>query len=170
VADISFSSPFAGKEVTDLLIQNAAQWADDGWGGYIGSGAGLFTFMTAITPKLTLEEAKESLKPLLDYAANAAIPITANISTVPNYWAYFTSPGAQLLGGVTNSLSVAMSSRLIPRENFEGTANQQQLSDTLSSKLFGILMVTPAAYELPESDLPGGPGEASVTPAWVSRS
>ena len=173
MAVISFASPLTSKEVTSLVVDNGVKWAEDGWGGYMSSLGDSTSLMLAITPKLTHEEAKLSMKPLTDFAQprnNGSLRFGVDVTTVDNYWEFLQSPAIQYIGGLIDGISVAQSSRLVLKENFETEAKRQELTDVLSKIPFGINMVAPHGYELPESDQPGGPGEASVTPAWVSTS
>lgn len=173
MAVISFSSPLTSREVTALVVDNGVKWAEDGWGGYMSSLGDSTSLMLAVTPKLTHEEAKLSMKPLTDFAQprnNGSLRFGVNVTTVENYWEFLQSPAMQFIGGLIDGISVAQSSRLVLKENFGTEAKRQELTDVLSNMPFGINMVAPHGYELPESDQPGGPGEASVTPAWVSTS
>ncbi|KAB8748979.1 hypothetical protein FH972_026530 [Carpinus fangiana] len=173
--------PMQGSKYLQLLLDNAEKWADEGWGGYILPGllSGTLSTFAAITPSLTLEEAKASMKPIVDFATslgNINVPLTVNITTLPHgFYDFLQTPDAQTVGGFTG-LNYALVSRLVPRANFKTPARRQELLNVLNemnkNKLpnpvvpFYILMTTPAAYKLPASDELGGPGEASVTPAW----
>lgn len=129
------------------------------------------SLMLAITPKLTHEEAKLSMKPLTDFALprnNGSLRFGVDVTTVESYWEFLQSPAFQFISGLIDGISVAQSSRLVLKENFGTESKRQELTDVLSNMPFGINMVAPHGYELPKSDQPGGPGEASVTPAWVS--
>lgn len=173
MAVISFASPLTAREVTALVVDNGVKWAEDGWGGYMSSLGESTSLMLAVTPKLTHEEAKLSMKPLIDFARprnNGTLRFGVDVTTVENYWEFLQSPAIQFIGGLIDGISVAQSSRLVLKENFETESKRQELTDVLSNMPFGINMVAPLGYELPESDQPGGPGEASVTPAWVSTS
>ena len=169
MAVISFASPLT-KEVTALLVENGVKWAEDGWGGYMSSLGDGTSLMLAITPKLTLEEATESMKPLMDFAQplnNGTLRFGVDVTTVGNYWEFLQTPAIQYVGKLIDGISVAQASRLVPQENFGTEAKRQELTEVLSSMPYGINMVAPYGFDLPESDQPGGPGEASVTPAWV---
>lgn len=173
MAVISFASPLTSREVTALVVDNGVKWAEDGWGGYMSSLGDSTSLMLAVTPKLTHEEAKLSMKPLTDFAQprnNGSLRFGVDVTTVENYWEFLQSPAIQFIGGLIDGISVAQSSRLVLKENFGTESKRQELTDVLSNMPFGINMVAPHGYELPESDQPGGPGEASVTPAWVSTS
>lgn len=60
------------QQFTQICIQNAAKWADEGWGGYIEPGAmtTLASGLVLMTPKLNNSAAVASMKPLTDFAAN----------------------------------------------------------------------------------------------------
>lgn len=162
-------------------MDNAPRWASEGWGGYILPGLldGTIGTFTAITPKLTLAQAKSSMQPLTDFAENVLggnVPVNINITTLPQgYWDFLQTPDADTVGGFTG-LGYALGSRLMPKTLFESNSSKEAfLSTLLEIQAIGkpnpvvpfyILMVTPADYTLPSTDLPGGPGYASVTPAW----
>lgn len=172
MAVIAFASPLT-KEATALLVDNGVKWAEDGWGGYMSSMGDSTSLMLAITPKLTLEEAKLSMKPLIDFAQplnNGSLRFGIDVTTVDNYWEFLQTPAIQYIGGLIDGVSVAQSSRLVPHENFATEEKRQELTEVLSEMPYGINMVGPYAFDLPESDQTGGPGESSVTPAWVSTS
>lgn len=172
MAVIGFASRLT-KEVTAVLVENGVKWARDGWGGYVSSMGDSTSLLMAITPKLSLEEAKLSMKPMIDFAQplnNGSLLFGIDVMTVDNYWEFLQTPAIQYVGGLIDGLSVAQSSRLVPYENFATEAKRQELTDVLSEMPYGINMVGPFAFDLPKSDQPGGPAEASVTPAWVSTS
>lgn len=171
MAVMAFAAPLTSKEVTSLLVGNGIKWAEDGWGAYVGSLGEATTFVLGVNPKLTLEEAKESFKPLIDFAGprnNGSLPFGVDISTVENYWEFVQSPATQMISSLIDGISVAQASRLVPKENFATECKRKELVDVLTDIPYGLNMVGPVGYEVPESDKPGGPGEASVTPAWVS--
>lgn len=173
MAVISFASALTSRDVTALLVDNGVKWGEDGWGGYVSSLGDSTSLLLAVTPKLTYEEAKLSMKPLTDFAHprnNGSLRFGVDVTTVENYWEFLQNPAIQFIGGLIDGISVAQSSRLVLKENFITKYKRQELTDVLSNIPFGINMVAPYGYKLPESDQPGGPGEASVTPAWVSTS
>lgn len=168
---ISFKAPFT--EVTPLLLNNSVKWVEDGWGGYISPLDAESGFALMINPKLTREEAIKSMKPLIDFALprnDGTLAFGVEVTTVDNYREYLRLPAVELIGGLVDGISIIQSSRLVPKENFATEEKREELADALSEVRYGALMVTPYGYDLPESDRPGGPGEASVTPAWVSSS
>lgn len=170
MAIISFAGLFT-REVNTLLVENSVKWVEDGWGAYMNPFDAESSFVLAVNPKLTLEEAKKSLKPLIDFALprnDGSLPYGVEVTTVDNYWEYLQLPVVKYVSGQVDGLSIIQSSRLVPVEHFETEAKRTELIDVLSEMSYGALMVTPYGYDLPESDQPGGPGEASVTPAWVS--
>lgn len=64
----------------------------------------------------------------------------------------------------------AQASRLVPRAVFEKSNSQKVLVDALIQQSYGGFLTPLFKFQLPKSDQPGGPGEASVTPAWVCAS
>ncbi|CZR69907.1 uncharacterized protein PAC_19807 [Phialocephala subalpina] len=165
------AAPDGGSSVIDMVLDNAQKWANDGWGGYLVPGKALFEVIL-ITPKLTLDEAKASMQPVLNYTdwlQSQGVTVTANVTTLANYWEFYNEPISQLLGAVGVGTGTAYASRLLPKSSFEGSG-KDALAAVLkqSSTTAGMLLVGPASYNIPESDQPGGPGEASITPAWRS--
>lgn len=129
-----------------------------------------------ITPKLTLAQAQASMKPATDFATallpNLSVPLVINIQTHANYLEYYNSAIPQALSNEGVGTGVAMASRLISTQNFATPAKKSQLIDTFTNLLEtapilgSLLMVPPKNLALPETDLPGGPGESSLNPAW----
>lgn len=176
---------FNAKSFIKVLVENANKWASEGWGGYAipAVDTNLLSAMTFATPKLTLEEAKASMKPITDFLAsleNLSIPFTSEIKTVEDYHEFFLNDGSGILDNL-NGGGNAISSRLVPSNLFDGPANQTALVDALyslvtagqSGSTFPILplficITAPSLYQLPPSDQPGSPGASAVTPAWRS--
>ncbi|KAI9163703.1 isoamyl alcohol oxidase [Paramyrothecium foliicola] len=157
------------REINEVLAANAERWADEGWGGLYGVDDNAGTVFLAFNPNQNLEEAKNSLKPLHDYLAAESpesTPPIVSITTLPSHWAAQNAP--ELLAFLASEAGISMtrSSRLVPRKNFQSPEGQKELVDVLAAKGWASVLGTPTAFKLPESDLPGGPGEASVTPAW----
>lgn len=174
-----------GKKVMQTMIDSAAQWAEDGWGGYIGPNfaQGYAIEVSLVTPKLTLEQAQQSMKPLLDLANDWGTGVQSlgtSVSTLNSgYHDYMNTTFVQAFN-LVNNVGLALASRLIPNNFFAEPADKQTLLDTLVSITEGgqpnpvapifILLVPPTSYKLPDTDIPPyGPGAASVTPSWVRR-
>ncbi|KAL3464810.1 hypothetical protein BJX64DRAFT_297928 [Aspergillus heterothallicus] len=169
-----------------IIVANADKWASEGWGGYIQPGLlgnGVSSFFMA-TSLLNQSEAEISMKPITDFAHQQGTFAIANITSTNNYFeildALIGSGAAESLG---SGGATAMSSRIIPRQYFQGTPNQQKLSSILQDILtttqqdsglipaiapLFICVTAPTIYSegLPESDQTNGPGASSVTPAW----
>ncbi|OAX79350.1 hypothetical protein ACJ72_06331 [Emergomyces africanus] len=168
MAVIAFNKASLDEEVTTILVENGVKWAQDGWGGYVAGLGDGSSIMLAITPKLTLEKAKLSMKPLIDFAhpLNDGIRYGVEVTTVKNYWEFLQTPAMQYIGALVNGISIAQASRLVTDKSFKNKGKRKELTEVLSNMRYGLNMVTPYAFNLPETDKPGGPGEASVTPAW----
>ncbi|KAL5334483.1 hypothetical protein BJX70DRAFT_405421 [Aspergillus crustosus] len=176
-------------EFISITVANADKWAAEGWGGYIVPGAldvgiSLFVMTTSV---LDQSNAERSMKPITDFARSLGARATANISITNTYFELLHDLLAigPLAASVDGS-GLAMSSRIIPQENFLGAANQTTLSSLIHDILIAtqndpyilnlapamapmfIAAVAPAVYSqnLAETDQPGGPGASSVTPAW----
>lgn len=162
--------------INEIFVANAEKWADEGYGGLYAL-SGNVTNSTArslgFNTKLSVEEARASLKPATDYlesfpSSNGTL--TSQLKTLPNQWAAQNNP--VLLGFLLPEAGVSLtrSSQLVLRSNFQGDGAQKQIVEFLMSQIFrrSVVLVEPTKYYLPESDRPGGPGETSVTPALVS--
>jgi hypothetical protein len=164
--------PADPRDINVIIVANAERWADEGWGGLYGVDVGSATTWLGFNPNLSVEEAELSLKPVTDYFESLAwaAPYVVNITTLPNHWAAQNTP--ELLGFLASEagISLTRSSRLVPRENFKTEESQEQLVDVLVQRPWSAVLGTPTAFQLPASDMPGGPGESSVTPAWVGHS
>ncbi|KAI6927565.1 hypothetical protein KC355_g16658, partial [Hortaea werneckii] len=164
--------------------EHGEKWATEGWGGYIAPGAmsQLSSGLILVTPKLTNEEAKESMKPLTDYASSLGnLAINNEINTAHSWFEAFNDyilPNDEEVG-----LGVALGSRLIPKDVFTSDDGRQSLINALteisdkvtplsltSNQLdpraltYGpplqILVTAPSSY--PDNDTV----PASITPAW----
>lgn len=163
------------------MIENAEQWAADGWGGYIGPDfiKGGVVSISLVAPKLTLDQAKASMKPLTDLGNSSLTSMWVNITTLNEGYHDYMSTTFIKAFTILNNVGLAPASRLIPREFFQTADKQQTLLDALTGIMeagtpnpivpYYVLLVPPASYTLPDTDIPpNGPGAASVTPAWVS--
>ncbi|KAL4929863.1 FAD-dependent oxidoreductase [Aspergillus undulatus] len=185
-AFVNLTSTVASELIT-IMVENADRWASEGWGGYIILGPlenSTSTFFMA-TSMLDQSEGEASMKPITDFASRVGALAVANVKMTETYYEVLygliaDEPSTPL--GREGAL--AMSSRIITRETFQGAGNQQRLSsvlmDILSSSQQGIYdmsadlpplficVTAPTSYSqnLPESDKPGGPGASSMTPAW----
>ncbi|PYH88394.1 FAD-binding domain-containing protein [Aspergillus ellipticus CBS 707.79] len=183
LAEVIFASmdKESAKNFLDILVSNADKWASEGWGGYISPGllGSQVSNLLLGTSMLNQSAAEASMKPVLDFARQQGTIGIANVTTISTYGALIKAiAGAAEMQPLA---SMAMSSRIIRRESFLGEANQQKLSSILNdilttsqksllpdiSPLF-ISVTSPTVYSktMPKSDQPGGPGAASVTPAW----
>ena len=164
--------PTDPREINEILVANAERWADEGWGGLYGVDAGSATFFLGFNPNLSIEEAKASLEPVTQYLeswASKTSPLVLNITALPSFWAAKNAPELVTFLNTEAGVSLTRSSRLVPRENFRGKKNQKELVDVLLQHPWASVLGAPTRFTLPESDKAGGPGEASITPAWVSQ-
>lgn len=179
-------TPDSKTKFLNILIANAARWASEGWGGYVGPDfvRGHALQVSLVTPNLTLDQAKASMKPLTDFVAalsDERIVAISNITTLPSgYHDFINTPFVQAFS-ILNNVYLAPASRLVPKTLFDGQENQTRLANALGQIVasgqpngiipFYVLFVPPSSFQLPASDIaPNGPGAASVTPAWVRRS
>ena len=172
--EINFSNLTTGSQGTqrqllDVLVSNANAWFDAGWGGYAypaGQRPNNMFPVQLMNPRLNQSQALQSLQPLWDFAKS--LHMTPVITTYPSYYELYQDKikGALKYAG---NLGIAMSSRLVPRSNFQGAANQTQLATTIMDAMeksgddlmLMLLLVTPS-QGIPDS------GSSSVTPAWRS--
>ncbi|KAL4924430.1 uncharacterized protein BDV17DRAFT_211283 [Aspergillus undulatus] len=171
------------SEFFSIVVANADRWAAEGWGGYIIPAAvGGASTVSLGTTMLDLPKAKASMRPLFDLAGKPADSGTLGNASVitADYHNILQAIIAREEKLIFPSSALAFSSRLVPRESFDAD-NQQQLASTLhdiltaareqavdASSTLLIYAVAPSLYSrtMPESDLPGGTGASSVTPAW----
>ncbi|GAM91388.1 hypothetical protein ANO11243_094380 [Dothideomycetidae sp. 11243] len=153
------------RQLLTVLVQNAADWFDEGWGGYCyPAGATRPNFkVQLINPRLTSDQAKASLARLLEFAA----PLTKNITlkTYSNFWDLYTENIKPSQEDVLGGFGLAQTSRLIPRINFEDTP--ERLVDALMEAVatpspaglnLMLLLVTPS-QSITDSD-------SAASPAW----
>ncbi|KAJ8613319.1 hypothetical protein MRB53_037006 [Persea americana] len=185
----SVLSPTMGLGVDNVLQLRAVlpngrsqpHRSQQGFGGYLyptGTPGVGFPSIALVTPQLSLADTIAALKPITDFLARpGVVTISANIST-QTFYQYFNTA---LRGGYSNTegLGIAISSRLIPMQHFANATSQSALVTALQDVIrtnavnsldrmspLAILFVGPVSYALPASDLPGGPGASSATPAW----
>lgn len=166
-----------------LVIEYAPQWADEGWGGYITPGAMTTqaSGFVMMTPKLNLSAATQSMEAISDFAASLAnlnIGLNHSVTSEPSYYSayqtfletneevsksqYICSCGPnqklQIVGTGT-----AISSRLIPRNNFLGTTNQTALLNAMLNVVETVTypFATPADPIILSY---GAPVQASINP------
>jgi hypothetical protein len=100
-----------------IVTQTALRWGKEGWGGHIGVSPNfILTFciifkyhrqannLINVNPKLTLDEAKASLKNVSDYALSQNGTVT--IETMPSWNTFFQKyvVGAQAVSHLIRSL------------------------------------------------------------------
>ncbi|KAL3458399.1 hypothetical protein BJX64DRAFT_301938 [Aspergillus heterothallicus] len=170
--------PVQQRRLMDILVENAEKWADEGWGGYINCFS-LGTDIFIATPLLTHEEAVESMKPLAKFATVFNLGIV-KVSSTENFREGLEAFVQTEELGISPGSAWALSSRIVKRESFAAD-KQEELSDILSNflnvqqnplepslQILVLCLTMPTIYSknMPESDLPGGPGHASIAPHW----
>lgn len=163
------------RTANELLVANAERWSDEGWGGLYGVRgivAGSNILFLGFNANLNLDETKASLKPVTDYLASlpGSENLTSIFKTLPNQFSAQNDPVLLSILQGEAGVSLTRSSRLVPKKNFQTADGQKAIVDALMTNKFGwgAVIASPTNYTLAESDQPGGPGEASVSPAWVS--
>ncbi|KAF9483408.1 FAD-binding domain-containing protein [Pholiota conissans] len=150
------------EEMWSIMAANGLKWANDGWGGY-----SMAQVLILVNPKLTKQEAQESLADLLDFGErlerNGVAGFQMTVTELPSWYDFFEM---FVEGNVaTTGTSLALASRLVSKSNF---ATPQRRAELVSGLLAAdaatpgliILMTTPAST--PSS------GMTSVNEAWRS--
>ncbi|KAL4876180.1 hypothetical protein BJY04DRAFT_231890 [Aspergillus karnatakaensis] len=170
--------PLAQAKLMDILVSNGEKWAEEGWGGYIYC----FSIATGIyigTGLLTHEEAVESMQPLIKFATTLNLGVV-KVETTDNFRAGLEDFVSVQKIGIAPGSAWALSSRIVKREHF-AEEKQAELSSLLadflgkqqkplepSLQILVLCLTMPTVYSknIPESDRPGGPGAASISPHW----
>ncbi|KAK0492128.1 FAD-binding domain-containing protein [Armillaria luteobubalina] len=158
VAAISFPQTAEnGVPFLKLLVDNTYRWGTEGWGGHMRSNS-----IINVNPLMTLEEARVSVQPIVDYAL--AQNGTATVEELPSWMTFFTKYVLAAEAGV--GVETTLGSRLIPAETFATDSGKAGLLDILTRMVqqFSLspyirVVGTPFLYSHTE-------GSTSVTPAW----
>ncbi|SJL04835.1 related to isoamyl alcohol oxidase [Armillaria ostoyae] len=157
VAAISFPQTAEnGVPFLKLLVDHTYRWGTEGWGGHMRSNG-----IINVNPLLTLEEARVSVQPIVDYALSQNG--TATIEGISSWLAFFTK--YVLAAEVGVGVETTLGSRLIPAGKFATDSGRAGLLDILTRMVeqFSInpyiVVGTPFLYNHTE-------GSTSVTPAW----
>ncbi|KAL5335987.1 hypothetical protein BJX70DRAFT_304232 [Aspergillus crustosus] len=170
--------PLAQSRLMEILVSNGEKWASEGWGGYIYC----FSIATGIyigTGLLSHEEAVESMKPLIKFATTFNLGIV-KVETTDNFRQGLDDFVNIQKIGIAPGSAWALSSRIVKRESFADDKRenlttiltdflgkqQKPLEPSLQILVICLTMPTVYSQNMPESDLPGGPGEASISPHW----
>jgi len=145
------------KEILEVAAHYALQWAKDGWGGYI-SPNGVFL----ATPTLTLEEAQQSISPLLDVIQGMGGQVKDKIMTT--HYGFMDFVRFSTRNHVSTGAEYAMSSRLITEDVFMSKHGKEDLVKaimTASSYVdnWTVSLSVPYGFE---------PSETSLTPAFYN--
>ncbi|KAL9711397.1 hypothetical protein Ac2012v2_005943 [Leucoagaricus gongylophorus] len=151
------------REMWKIMAENGLKWGKEGWGGFSQANV-----VILLNPKLSQDEARVSLAPLIQFGeqlqAVDAENTNLNFTEFPSWFAFaeaFTSQFKAVVG-----TSLALASRLIPKTIFETSEKQ----DSLVSGLLAADAVTPGLIILISgpSAFQYIPGSTSVTEAWRS--
>ncbi|GJJ14555.1 hypothetical protein Clacol_008820 [Clathrus columnatus] len=158
------------QSMWSLLLNNSLRWAQEGWGGYVNGNSALY-----INPVLNQEDAKESMKPLVNWAARLrdSVPkeaqgdvliIQGEFGTWGNFFNLFANDNSADLGE-----PLAIASRLIPTSS----VSSPEARDTLLKALMSAERIAPGLRFLITTPfnhpLKGNEGELSspsAHPAW----
>ncbi|KAI0750023.1 hypothetical protein C8Q80DRAFT_1101175 [Daedaleopsis nitida] len=140
-----------------FMADNALQYAQTGWGGYLSLDAGTIY----ANPLISISQAALEMASMQDFVTNT-LNGTFSLSLQASYLT-FANNFKSLLNAVPVGLPLATSSRLVPVDNFKTAAKRAQLVKTIvdaeeSALSKFVFAVTPYYYK--------GDGLSSVTPAW----
>ncbi|KAK7213755.1 hypothetical protein V2G26_020933 [Clonostachys chloroleuca] len=143
-ASLGMAIPTGSQEITEIFVKNANKWAE-GWGGYLGFGAGSTVLFIGTTPKISVEQAQDSLKPIYEdfgsVSNGGAIAYRKNITSLPSQAAFQRTPESIAFGSKDIGSMIAQSSILVPKETFEDEKTQKALVDILVQKgIYGALL------------------------------
>ncbi|KAF9046193.1 FAD binding domain-containing protein [Panaeolus papilionaceus] len=150
------------KELWTIMADNSLKWSNDGWGGWSMANVAVL-----INPKLTADQAKESMKPLIDLGqrlqSEGVDGLSFVVTTFPSWGVFFSVFTKDFVASVGTSLAIA--SRLISKSNFETPQKRQETVQALISAdaaTPGLIMLMTAPASVPST------GGTSVTEAWRS--
>ena len=111
-----------------------------------------------------------ALEPVTTYfqsVSSTTNPFVPIFLTYSSYYQFSISPISLEFAarGIGNTTITA--SRLVGLDQFANEQSREALVDVLVQYEYGAMLTPPTNYTLLESDTQGGPGQASVTPAWV---
>lgn len=171
LAILAMNVPRDVRNISEIFVENSIRWMNEGWSGSIGVRENNSASFIGINFDSNTTAAEASLKPITDFftsVSSDSANFTKVITTLPNYYSFQTSTINQ--GFVARGIGymAVQASRLIPETMFKDESSQQSLVDVLVQQPYGAMLTPPRKFNLPASDQKGGPGESSVTPAWVS--
>ncbi|THV00478.1 FAD-binding domain-containing protein [Dendrothele bispora CBS 962.96] len=140
----------------EILVEQALKWSQEGWGGHM-SPSGLIN----VNPLLTLEQAKQSMQPAVDFALSQNGTVV--IEELPSWQAFFLKYVLAAESAV--GVPAILGSRLIPAQNFasdDGKASLVKIFTTMFNEFnisINAVVGTPFLFNSTE-------GATSVTPAW----
>ncbi|THU84693.1 FAD-binding domain-containing protein [Dendrothele bispora CBS 962.96] len=140
----------------EILVEQALKWSQEGWGGHM-SPSGLIN----VNPLLTLEQAKQSMQPAVDFVLSQNGTVV--IEELPSWQAFFLKYVLAAEAGV--GIPTIIGARLIPAQNFaseDGKASLVKIFTTMFNDFnisIDAILGTPFLFNSTE-------GATSVTPAW----
>ncbi|KAK7713249.1 hypothetical protein SLS64_004498 [Diaporthe eres] len=126
VASISFTAnstnlaPFYG-----IAVDNALEWASQGWGGHFRGAAMLF-----VNPLLDLSNAADTMASVVSYAE--AQGGSATFTEFASYYNFFRDYVTSTNGAGVGSILIP-NTFLMPKQVFSGTATRSQLAEFFAS-------------------------------------
>ncbi|TFY80846.1 hypothetical protein EWM64_g3161 [Hericium alpestre] len=148
------------KSFFALLLDNAVQWANDGWGGSVTD-----TNVIYANPVLTQAQSNASMAPLIQFGeklvANGVPGAQVLLLEFPSYGAFFNT--FAFANAAQSGTPLAIASRLVPRDNFATESSRAELLAAIMnayavSPSLRLLATAPSSFP--------GDGSTSVTEAW----
>ncbi|KAI9566290.1 FAD-binding domain-containing protein [Boletus coccyginus] len=151
------SSPEKDRAFVEFLVENALEYAKQGWGGYVRPNTGLIL----TTPLLNLTAAEAAMAPLQNFTTSTL----GGVFTLESYPSYLSFFETSLAPYPPVGLPFIFSSRLVPAVNFETGESRELLVDAMmpsfeAASMPVIMIVAPYLYNYQ--------GGTSVTDAWRS--
>ncbi|KAL0961194.1 hypothetical protein HGRIS_006163 [Hohenbuehelia grisea] len=149
------------RQLFTVMVDNGLAWAAAGWGGLANAQAAIY-----VNPVLNKEEAAESMKPLIELGERlkreGGEPVQVVVREFGSWGGFFHAFAGEYVAAVGASL--ALSSRLIPKDNFVQAEDRKALVDAFvaadsSTPGLIVLISPPTSYK-------GDTGRTSVTEAW----
>ncbi|MCJ1352383.1 MAG: hypothetical protein MMC33_002367 [Icmadophila ericetorum] len=138
-----------------LLVQNAALWGSQGWGGHIRPSNVIY-----VNPLLKLTDAQKSFESISDYAL--AQNGTSTIEMLPSWYAFYQK--YLISNQAPTGEGLVLSSRLIPTVLFETSSGRDRIMAYMAQMLdVGLSPYIPVTTPFLYSYISNS---TSATPAW----
>ncbi|KAF5343462.1 hypothetical protein D9758_011849 [Tetrapyrgos nigripes] len=157
IASVNFTqTPENAQQFLKLIVDQTLKWSNEGWGGHMRASG-----FINVNPLLTLEQAKESVQPAVDFALSQNG--TAVVEELPSWQAFFSKYVVFVESAI--GAPVILGTRLIPVDLFSTEAGKAKFLGVLDNVIAqfnitpGVVYATPFLFNHTE-------GSTSVTSAW----